>query len=161
MTNKFFRRRAGGYALVELMVVVALLAILVLSVIGMFLTLLKTGGKTQALARIKQEGDYATITMERLIRGGKNVTTCSGSDLVFTVPNAITITVSLVGGKIVLNDGVAREITSDKVTASNLVFTCEPKDVGHGHVVGFSFNLRVASADIDENFQSSVAMRNY
>lgn len=62
-----------GFTLVELMIVVVLMAFLMLAVIGLFLTLLRGQSETHALAKVKQEGDFATVALERVIRDGYNI----------------------------------------------------------------------------------------
>jgi prepilin-type N-terminal cleavage/methylation domain-containing protein len=59
-----------GYTMIELMVVVTLIAMLTVSIIGMFLSMVRGGGKAQGLALVKEEGDYAVSNLERIIRYG-------------------------------------------------------------------------------------------
>ncbi|OGV96397.1 hypothetical protein A2W24_04685 [Microgenomates group bacterium RBG_16_45_19] len=65
--------RQNGYTLIELMVVVILMGILMIGVVGLFLTLLRGQSKTNALAKVKQEGDFSTVAIERQLRDGIDV----------------------------------------------------------------------------------------
>lgn len=84
-----------GYSLVEIMVVLALFAILVLVATQTLLLSLRSANKSEALGRVKENLEYSVSIMERYLRGAKSITT--------TCPNTDTNTLSFID-----KDDVAR-----------------------------------------------------
>jgi len=68
-----------GYTLIELMVVVGIIGILMMAVIGVFLTSVRGSSGAKLEAQIKRQGDYAISLMERNIRSASGQPDC-GSD---------------------------------------------------------------------------------
>ena len=82
-------KKSTGFTLIELVVVVGLVALLLVGVSNLFMTTLRGGGRVQEQSDLKDEGEYALITMERLIRGGDNVRSCGGS-IIIDYPDGVT-----------------------------------------------------------------------
>ena len=66
------KTRLRGYTIIELLVVVTLISILTVSIIGLFLSMVRGGGRAQSLALVKEEGDYVVSTLERILRYGQS-----------------------------------------------------------------------------------------
>lgn len=76
-----------GFTLIEILVVMGILGIIVSLVIGMFFWVLKGSAKSQAIAEIRQNGNYALNVMERMIRSAQSLDDYSGSSLTITNPD--------------------------------------------------------------------------
>ncbi len=164
------KRNIQGYSLVELMVVVVLLAVLVTTMVGLFLTTLTSGGKANSLARIKEEGDYAMSTMERLIRSGSNADCTAADELTVTelsdAPSAPSSIYNRDGTRLRIrtngSTGPTRLITSDNVIVTSLTFNCtEGTGFNQGDMVTIEFVMRAAGdLQTTETFNSRVVLRN-
>lgn len=152
--------------MIELMVVVTLIAMLTVSIIGMFLSMVRGGGRAQGLALVKEEGDYAVSNLERIIRYGTsgctqvNVST-DPDEISFTNQFDVDTTISFDSSlnTLVVDDGYPREITSDRVEVINASIKCFPTSGGFDRVV-ISFTLSDVAGSVTEDFRASVSMRN-
>ena len=165
-----------GYSMIELMVVVTLVAILGTTMVGLFMTTLRSGGKATSIARIKEEGDYAMSTLERLIRVGANAdcTTFANGliiDELTDSPSSPATRYSIAGNKIEIrteylvvdvNSGEPRLITSDNVDVTSLSFTCtQGTGFNQGDTVTIRFTMMADGDDVtEETFDARVVLRN-
>lgn len=163
----------NGYTLIELMVMVALLSLVMIAMVSLFLTMLKAGGKASALARIKEEGDYAIQTMERQIRNADSIDTSTFDCVSATTNNLVTSTADitgigvptvrtydLAGMRIRVNDGTDKLLTSTEVVITRLDFTCADGSFFSGPVVRISFDIEDSDlSDVTETFSTTVIMR--
>jgi len=79
------RLRRAGFTLMEIIVVVALLGLVGMMAVNIFFTSLRAGTKAELLKEIKQNGDFAISTMERMIRNAEDIEevfpwVCDGSN---------------------------------------------------------------------------------
>jgi prepilin-type N-terminal cleavage/methylation domain-containing protein len=172
-------RHRNGYTLVELMVVVALLAILMVGVISLFLTNLRISSKASGIARIKQEGDYASSNVERTLRYAKSIITgvpgctCvnSMSSLCYEsfADSAVHRIELSADHRLQVNDnhGVGpasyRLLTSTNVTigATDLSINCTAATPKVGNVIVASVTVRDPhETDLFETFTTRVVLRN-
>lgn len=76
-----------GFTLLEIVISVTIIAIIGVVVNQAFLTTSRSGLKTEIVKEVKENGDFALATMERMIRGAAaNTISCAN--------NAVTITSS-------------------------------------------------------------------
>ncbi len=74
-----------GFTLLEIIVSVTLIALIGTVVSQAFLTTSRSGVKTEILKEVKQNGDFALTTMERMMRGAKaDSTSCANNTVTFT-----------------------------------------------------------------------------
>jgi prepilin-type N-terminal cleavage/methylation domain-containing protein len=172
--------RKNGYSMIELMVVVTLVAILGTTMVGLFMTTLRSGGKATSIARIKEEGDYAMSTLERLIRVGTNA--CDG----LPITNATSLTVDELSDADAAprsiyrrsvdetaieietkvgppnGDEVTRSLTSNNVVVSELFFDCTPgTGFNQGDTVTIRFTMMADGDEVTtETFDARVVLRN-
>jgi prepilin-type N-terminal cleavage/methylation domain-containing protein len=149
-------RNSKGYTFVEIMVVVALLGILMTGVIGLFLTNLKISNRATALARVKQEGDYSSSTIERLVRYAKTIdSTCPPIDTSFiTFDSSNTITVT--SGQLML---ATKSLTSSAVSVTAPIFNCVVTPGGKLVIVSYTITDAAVSS-VSETFTTRVVLRN-
>ncbi len=69
----FTLARSAGFTLVEMLVAIAIVAILGMVLTAIFVNTLKGGNKSQILANIKQNGQVVLENMDKTIRGADNV----------------------------------------------------------------------------------------
>ena len=155
-----------GFTIIELLVVVALVALLLVGTTNLFLSTIRGGGKASLLAELKDQGDFALTTMERIIREGHDIGNCVG--------NSFQVTVYYVDGSMMYvrksgtvfqrsDDGSTwLNISSDNVSVvSPQPFKCIDNQDGFSpDVVSIGFVLRDIKTGTEESFVSTVALRN-
>jgi len=159
----------AGFTLLELIMVVALTAMISVGVTHSFVTTLRGSNHATQLSYVKEEGDYAITTFERAIRNSKSVITCtpSMSELRvqdFSIPPN-TFRYFLMAGRLRIDETIAgvtttRTLTSDRVTISNLAFNCIRAGARSGDVVTISFAIR-GPGITNETFSTKVMLRNF
>lgn len=153
--------------MVELVVVAALVSILVIGVVGLFMSLLQGQSKTSILAKIKEEGDYASSTIERRLRDGKDVVenitmpnNCvSPTQIQVVKSDGTVLTIESQGGAILVD---AQPITSSsELTVTDVVFKCmeDTSPGGHDKVL-VALTLSDLNGQISVPFSTYVVLRN-
>ena len=138
--------KTAGFTLAEMLVSVALFAVVVTVAMGALITVLNANRKAQALQSVMNNLNFALEQMSRDMRVATNYdcgavlpaapTDCSGSSAIsYTSHDGNTVTYSYVpfggsaaGGKIVrsissVNGGTAQDITSNDITIQALNFS--------------------------------------
>lgn len=69
----------NAFTLIELMVIVAILAVISVAIISIFTTTLKSSNKSVAISALKQKGNSVLVIMERMIREARNIEACNGA----------------------------------------------------------------------------------
>jgi|GEM_PF-2028727 len=148
-----------GFTLVELIVVVAVFAVIGGIAISVFLSILTGRAKAQARAEMQEHARLAVSRLVYEIRRARGVEVASdfGVNLA-TTPSAtveLDMTVSgndptvfsVVGGVLYLQQGAnpAVALTSDDVVVSNLTF--DNRTVGNGRSKNIAFTLTVLHSD--------------
>lgn len=164
-------KNSPGFTLIELLVVATLLAIIGLSSTQLFFSLLKGGGKASLLGEVKQEGNYALLVMERMVKNAKAVSSCSSGVLTIVNPDKNSTTFSCVEEegvkKIASNSG---RLTTPKVTLgenpcpATLSFACTST---LPPVVTIKFTLKQKGTPerpeekAQSDFQTTISLRTY
>jgi hypothetical protein len=119
------------------------------------------------LAELKDQGDFALTTMERLIRQGNDVSNCGAAGsarVTVRYVDGMFIYLRVSGGKFQQsNDNVTwRDISSSNVTVTNtLPFKCADNYDGFNpDVVNVGFTLRHVSTGTQESFLGTISLRN-
>jgi prepilin-type N-terminal cleavage/methylation domain-containing protein len=165
-----------GYTLIELMVVVSVMVILVVVAVNLFLTTLVGGGKTNALAEVKQNGDFAITQMEKIVRNGRKLTTNNESQVCETGMTSLGVENNDGGvtifaaesDRLASSSGQFLTSSTVKVKSDTLVFDCFRSGSGVPDSIKISFTLTKGEAGVDRpeeiveaGFQTSVTLRNY
>lgn len=168
--------KKNGFTLIEMIVVVGLLSTIGLVASTVFFSTLKGGTKAEILKEVKQNGDFAISTMERVIRSALEVTsTCEGSDLtsieIFNPDHQSTIFDCLWEDDVakIASNGAA--LTSETVTLGNscpgsLSFNCQ-RSTNAPEVIKISFTLSQKGSPTRSEekasvtFQTAVSLRSY
>jgi len=176
-----------GFTLIEILVVVGILGIITVVSSTMFFTVFKGSGKTKALTKVKENGDYALSVMERLIRDSQEVITNSDNKVCESGMNKIKL--KRIDGTLIefacLEEGTANgriasnsaRLTSDEVKLDSCSFDCGcpaayPNCTSEGakffpKTVTIKFTLSQVAATVRPeeqaivNFQITVNTRNY
>ncbi len=172
-----------GFTLLEMVVSLAIIAIVSLVLSQVFISTLRTNTKTEILKDMKQNGDLALETMVRMIQNAKSVsTTCNVAG---TSSSAVTIVnedsgettfTCLLDGTVTRLASTSAEgniyLTSDNVTlggatcaASTLLFTCfgsagVPSSITVSFQLAQSGTAAQAFESSSESFQTTATMRN-
>lgn len=166
-----------GFTLIELMVVVVILAIVAILVVNLFFSTLKGATKTTVLNEVKQNGDYAISTMERLVRNAQTITSsCDGSSStavkILSQDNQET-TFDCSGGmqQIASTSSLGTVyLTNDKVrlVSETCSFICQKPSLGP-QILKIGFSLSQAGQEsglrpeekAQINFKTTVSLRTY
>jgi prepilin-type N-terminal cleavage/methylation domain-containing protein len=151
---------AQGFTLIEMMVVVVLVSLLLLGVSNLFFGTIIGGGKANQLAELKDQGESALQTIERVVREGYSLS-CPDTNTV-TVRDKFGVdieTITLSGGQISLLSG---ELTGSKVFVEATTFAdCE---LGMNSFtpdkVTINFILSTGGGVLTEAFKSTISQRN-
>jgi len=171
------RKTQRGFTLIEILVVVGLLAIIAVIGSSMFFTTLRSSGKGKTLTTVKQNGDYALSTIERLIRDSEEIIANSDGDICESGMNKIK-TKRLDGSEVefeCLDEGEtisyiasnSARLTSDEVKLDNCSFDCSSQGEFYPQVVSIDFTLSqaVETTRLEEqasvNFKTTVNTRNF
>ena len=154
-----------GFTLIELLVTVVVLGLILTAMVGIFLTTIKAGKKADAIAEVKENGDYALGLMERMLRNAEEIITpCGGSKIEYRLPSDKDTdpkrVFQLSGTQIVSNDGT---LTSRNLKVTSLTFSCVGDPV---QTISISFTLtKGESTDVREfasvSFEGKVKVRKY
>lgn len=180
-----------GFTLVELLVVIALLAIVLAMAGGSFSSILKGSAKAAVINNLKQNGNFAVGVIERLVRNSKEVqdftnscdTEANGGKQVTTIvfvnnDNTQTeLSFEPVSGinRIVLTSGTPQYLTSDKVNlmavGTKSYMTCyrdleKPLKLTINFTLEPYYNLGAGVTPSQQDyatldFQNTIAFRNY
>ena len=162
------RRHVGGFTLVEIVVVAGIMALFSLTLIGIFLATIRSGGKSQLAQAVHQEGDFALKRIGSTIRSSQAVS-CAGDEINVTTSSGAEIIFSLVadGGLTRVASDSSNFLTGKLAEAGSLNFSCYQGTLGN-QVVTISFELNthpLSSGQVQEQFQqefaTSVSTRQY
>ena len=170
-------RQATGFTLIEILVAVGLLAIIAVIGSNMFFTTLRNSTKSKTLTTVKQNGDYALATIERLIRDSEKVITNSDGSLCAVGMNKIK-TKRLDGSEVEFTcegEGTANgliasnsaRLTSSDVKVDSCSFDCSSQGEFYPQVVAIDFTLSQAAVttrpeeQASVNFKTTVTTRNF
>lgn len=157
-----------GFTLIEIVVVAGIMALFSLTLIGVFLATVRSGGKSQLIQAVHQEGDFALKRMSSVIRGSQAVS-CNGSQISVTGPAGAEIVFSLVSdaGLTRVASDSGNFLTGVVAEAANMSFNCYQGALGN-QVVTISFELNAGPADggqvqerFTQEFATSVSTRQY
>ena len=166
-----------GFTLLEMLVSIAIIAILSTVLSQVFITTLRVNTKTELLKDMKQNGELALETMVRLVQNAKRVDCISSQSILVTSSDngQTTLECSLTGTTTRIASTSATGtayLTSTSATlggancaGSTLAFDCV-SSAGQPTTVTISFQLSQAGTGIgvfdtvSEPFQSSVTTRN-
>jgi prepilin-type N-terminal cleavage/methylation domain-containing protein len=110
-----------GFSLIEMLIAIALFAIVAVITTQSLAASLKNSQKSEALSRARENADYAVSTMDRLLRNAQKITSCSSTVLTY-------------------NDEYGGLTT----------LSCESMS-GQGYIASGSANIRLTSTEVDVN----------
>ena len=119
-----------GISLIEMLIVVAIFAVLGVIISRVILTTLRGSSRSDNLVKVRDNLDYALSVMERQIRNAESVSPCPNSDTTridFRDSNGIAayFACTNVGAGGYVASGSAR-LTSDQVAITACSLTCSP-----------------------------------
>jgi prepilin-type N-terminal cleavage/methylation domain-containing protein len=159
-----------GMSLLEVLVVVAIFAILGILVARSIILTLQGSQKSESLVRVRENLDYSLSIIERQIRSANSVTPCPNIDtnvINFIDQNGVASSFSCVNPGLAdsyLASGSAR-LTNDNVGIVSCTFSCTNSGSSNPPLV--TIDLTVKDASSSANQQTSVTastqiyLRNY
>ncbi len=173
-----------GFTLIEMLVVITILGMLTATATGMFFTLLRGSLKSRTMLEVKQNGEYALGTIERMIRNAKEIVDFDSDNWSYLTiknqDNGLTTFRCCGGGEEDSNYLIASEsgiltcenarLTNNKVKVSNCrnVFKVTAGETGVSPaIVSIEFNLGLAESGIrpeeaiEMKFKTQIELRNY
>lgn len=174
MNNKSYKL---GFSLVELVVVVAIMGIVSLLGLRSLQRTIVTGGKSQVVNSVRENGDYAITEIERILRSATEVThigatylanarcpntAITGDGITLKLQDNLYSAISFSNNNITVN---GNEILSENVRITSLKFSCSQPDFAAATV---SVRLTISQGDsrqqneyLNETFQTTVKLRSY
>lgn len=155
-----------GFTLIELIVVVAIMAVSLTATVGLFTQSFRSGGTTERVVLVEENMRQSMDVMERMIRNasrvesvGGDVCPGTGSSLSILNRDNNTTTFSLSDGQIASNGAV---LSGGKVVVESLEFQCI-RNSGAPDKVEIAVQAR---ADVDDegdtvSYERNVDLRNY
>lgn len=174
--NKAYLRRQG-FTLLEMLVSIAIVALLSTVLSQVFITTLRLNTKTELLKDMKQNGELALETMIRLIQNAKRVDCVSSQSILITSTDdgqtslecALTGTTTRIASTSATGTSYLTSTSATlggvNCTGSTLMFACVSA-AGQPTTVTVSFRLSQAGIGseafnmVNEQFQSSATTRN-
>ena len=121
-------RYQKGFTLIEMMVVVALLAITVGLTSDILISLVRTNTKTQVLNEIEQQANFVSLKIEKELRDARLVTAPvagdSGNTLTFQTKNGVEVMYVLDGNSIKRTIGGVSNILTSNSSPGGVSVTC-------------------------------------
>lgn len=164
---------AYGYTLMELLVSVALIALISITVSVLLFTSLKGSSKAAGLAIVKQNGDHASGVLQRLLRDARSVVCAdlAGNDelQITDINGTTTFLVEKDANdidRLASSSGVY--VTSEQLTVSDFDCTQISGVEGVPDIILVEFRLTLGEPSIDrpeeiatERFETRVSLRTY
>jgi len=160
------KKKNSGLTLIELVVVSAILLMAGVVLVSSFFSITKSNTKAELMKVIRQNGDYALSTMEKIITGGF-VDSCDGdthSTITVRDEEGNETVFSCLGDPVYIASSSSQLTDNDLIQASNCQFQCEA--VGNYQKVTISFTLEnIGSSSRQEekasqHFQKVILVRN-
>ena len=168
---------AHGFTMLEMLVSVAIIAMVSIVLSQVFISTLRTNTKTEVLKEVKQSGDLAIESITRMIQNAQSVSCPTAQSLSIMSTDGYTTTIDcreVASSTRLASSSAAATVylSSDNVSlgsavcaSSSLQFTCNAVSGLPSHVT-VSFRLAQVGTPGDqfekasESFQTSVTMRN-
>lgn len=169
----------SGMSIIELIAVVAITAVLVVTSVGILVNSQVRGTKTETLAKVRQEGEFAERELGALLRGGlyplpnQNGETCNTNMTAFRFRTRDEGSVELyeTNGRIASQSGALLDpedptafLTSNGVSLNNtLQFDCVEDPSQSSTVVTVSYVIQAGTPGVDaaENLASQTYSNTY
>lgn len=166
----FLRFKNKGTSLVELLIYVAILALILVTLINMILVIGRTYGRLKSSRAIETVGEVALEQMVREIRKASAVNptsvlgTSPGKLILVTIDDAgnpATMEFSLIGEAIYqrFNEGAYQPLTASSSAVTNLIF----RELANGRTKAVRAELTAQSGEgtafRSENFYTTIVLR--
>jgi prepilin-type N-terminal cleavage/methylation domain-containing protein len=161
-------KKNNGFTLIEIVVVTAAVALIMVAVIGLVVTTLKIQNQTKSNSKVVSNGNTILNELKKnILNSNKKNITCAGSGLSITLTNnsdGKVTTISCGSGKIASSSAATIYLNSGDVTVtdcSNFV-TCSTLPSLELSGVKFKFRIGASTSGVGmtQNFEMDVTVRN-
>jgi len=157
-----------GFTLIELLVVISLTGVVGIMVVNLFLINLRASTKTKMLTSVKQNGDFAILAMERIIRNSQEIITCSDDSIQIKGIDDGETTFKLSSNRVASESASIAYLTSTDFEVKNGTWSVNCQEMsGKPTVVEVNFTLKQVGAvsgkefEVEIPFSLKVSTRNY
>lgn len=172
-SNKFKIKNSNGMSLIEILVVVAIFAILGIIVTRAIILTVGGSRKSESLIKVRENLDYASSVIERQIRNANSITNCAGQsstpgtlNYVDQDGNPSSFSCVNVGGS--SNGYVASgsaQLTNSAINVISCSFSCSVGTSANPDVVGYTIEANDSTAVGTQNstvtISNTISLRNY
>lgn len=168
MNRKIKRfNQTKGFTLIEIMVVIGVFGIIAAFTTNMFVSILRGSSKSQILAEVKQNGNYALSVMERMIRNARKIEVYDVSSITILNPDGGSTVFSCDPGQKIASNSAS--LISEQVLVGdcpNFIAVNEGISGLNPDTVTITFTLQEAGAKTRPedkarvDFQTTVSLRN-
>ena len=111
------KKSSKGFTLIELVIVVAILAITLTITSDILISLVRSNNKTRIQNELEQQSNFVSLKLEKELRNAQSVDSSENTELSLTLENSEEITYSLnEGNGVLLRD---KDGTTDPVTSAH------------------------------------------
>jgi prepilin-type N-terminal cleavage/methylation domain-containing protein len=163
------RQVEAGMSLIEILIVVAIFAVLGVITTNSLLLTLRGARKSESVQKVRENLNYSLTVIERQLRGALSVNSCPFSNqqtITYKDLNNVqtTLSCSSVGVNGYIASGSAR-LTADDISITTCSFTCTQNDQNSPPVISVSLQGKskgITGAEAATvNAQTEITLRNY
>lgn len=146
--NILYRKKdQKGFTIVEVLVSVALLAVIGFMMNAMLLNAMRAILKAQSVKEVKQSGDFAMSVILQRLRNALSFTGCSGTSDAITITNHDGTTTTLTTAEIPSGSGQYK-IISDTGGTIQILTSSNNVTVNTGNTLQFTCNTTTGTIDV-------------
>lgn len=160
-----------GFTLIELLIVVSILGMVMIAITQTLGSMLSGSGKANALQSVKENGQFAIATIERLARSARSVSCPVDGSVTIVVPGTpsdATYVIVKNGTQLTRSKdgGASVALTSSDVQVDVFTCTLTAGAAGEPQVANLVLTLQKLGVTVDQQalsqtFQTTVSLRTY
>lgn len=160
--------KKNGFTLVEIIVVIAILALIMVSIIGVVVSILKAQNRTKSNTKVVSGGNMILNELKKnLTNSNKSTIVCSDDSSLITFTNNFdgkTTVISCGSGKVASASAQTVYLNGDDISITDCgqFVTCYTQPSLEISSVKFKFGIgsSVSGVESNQNFEMEVTMRN-
>jgi type II secretory pathway pseudopilin PulG len=151
------KKNKKGYTLVEMIIYISLIVMIMISVVGIVIAVMKSNKYVGALNEIENSAILSLNRISREIRIASSATLLNSSNISF---GTTTIYLNSSLGQIYINDGSGpNPLTSSKVNVSRLFFTKITSTSSTAIKIEMTLNTSSSDISLSKDFNTTTVLR--